>query len=117
MKTCPSLVIVCSMLAASELAFAQSTAIASELVRGRIVAASPQSKVMSIVIEPGRVPVDFYGLDRARIEMSGGRLGTFADLRPGATVAVYYQAHEGRAYLERVVLPDANLAVPVTPLT
>lgn len=97
---------------------AQTTVVVNKSVaRGTVVALNPQGKVMTVRIEPGSTSVDFYGLDRARIEKPGGRLGTLAELRLGSTVAVYYASHEGRWYPQRILIPDANLAVPISPLT
>ncbi len=99
-------------------ASAQTTVAVNEPVaRGKIVVASPQSKVMTVLLEPGGRTVDFYGLERAQIQLARGQLGTMADLRAGSPVAVYYTSIEGRLYPQRILIPDANLTVPVSPLT
>ena len=109
---------LCAALVFTACAAAQTTVAVNEPVaRGKIVAANPQSKVVTVLVEPGGTPVDFYGLERAQIQLARGQSGTPADLRPGSAVAVYYTSIEGRLYLQRIVIPDANLTVPVSPLT
>jgi hypothetical protein len=100
------------------LASAQSATLVTEpVVRGKVVVANPRTNVMTVMVEPGNTPMEFYGLERASIELSRGRAGTWTELRPGTTVAVYYTTVDGRWYPQRILIPDANLAVPVSPLT
>jgi hypothetical protein len=97
-------------------AFAQST-VAVPVVRGRVVVANPESRVMTVSIGPASTPITFYGMERARIERTGGRLATLAELRPGTEVIVHYVTQEGRWYPQRILIPDANLVVPAAPLS
>lgn len=95
----------------SEVAYGQATVVVSQpVVRGRVVVINPQGMTVSVL--QGGAPVVFYGLERARIERTGGRVGTFAELHPGTEVIVYYAAREGRWYPQRILIPDANVVVP-----
>ncbi len=109
---------ICAAFVLIDGLFAQTTVVVNEPVaRGKVVLASPQSKVLTVLVEPGGTPVDFYGLEHAQIQLPRGQLGTVADLRPGTTVAVYYTSFEGYLFPQRILIPDANLTVPVSPLT
>ena len=113
-----------SALVAVSLAFigaiaqAQTTVVVSEpVVRGRVVLANPQSRVITVSVASSRTPVTFYGWERTRIVRTGGRSATFAELLPGTEVIVHYAPREGRWYPQSILLLDPNLAVPPTVLS
>jgi hypothetical protein len=97
---------------------AQTTVVVGEpIVRGRVVLANPQTRVMTVSVASPRAPVKFYRWERARIIRTGGRPATFAELRPGTEVVVHYAPYEGRWYPQSILLPDPNLVVPPTYLS
>jgi hypothetical protein len=99
-------------------ALAQTTVVVHEpVVRGRVVLANPQSRIMTVSVASRRAPVKFYRWERARIMRTGGRPATFAELRPGTEVVVHYAPYEGRWYPQSILLPDPNLVVPPTYLS
>ena len=107
---------ICTWLAiwttlAFDFAAAQTTVVQSEgVAAGKVVVVDPAARSLTIMTEPGHVPMSFYGLERARIETSTGRSRTLAELRPETPLAVYYIPYEGRWYAQRVLIPDANIA-------
>lgn len=115
MKT--SALCICLAIIGTADCSAQTAAVKNEPVFvGKVLMVNPQSRVMTVVAEPGSNSKDFHGLERARIEMTGGQ-ATMAELRPGTTVSIYYTSLKGRWYPQRILISDANLAVPASPLT
>lgn len=84
---------------------------------GTVVALDPQNATMIVQSNETRGPITFYGMNKARVETGSGRVVTFADVQPKMPVTVHYTPVEGRWFVGRVLIPDAQAVAPVAPLT
>jgi hypothetical protein len=86
---------------------------------GSITSLDRNNALMVIQSAETQGPITFYGMDKARIQTSTGRLATFADVQPKMPVTVYYTPVEGRWYVGKVLIPEtqAATAAPGTELT
>jgi len=91
--------------------------VAGPISTGAVVSIDPENATMIIQSNETRAPITFYGMNKARIETGAGRVATFVDVQPKMPVTVYYTPIEGRWYVGRVLIPDAQAVLPNTALT
>lgn len=125
MKACQSLLVAAfgilattvPDLAAQEVLGSEKV-IAGPISTGSVVALDGKKSLMIIQSAETQGPITFYGMDKARVETSTGRLATFAELRPQMPVTVYYTPVEGRWFVGRVLIPETQAVItPGTSLT
>jgi hypothetical protein len=113
MKPSQSLIAATLLALAAPQMSAQTEVVTSgPVTTGSVVSIDQPKGLMTVQSAQLQAPITFYGMEKAKVESSGGQLLTLAQIRPQMPVTVHYTPIEGRWYVGKVVIPDPQ-AVPV----